>query len=1188
MISSSTLDDSSDSIESEEQDLLLAADEFRRRLIKKGDQATSNQFEPARIAAVLRLLRATVGDHSTRSMRAADRRELPVNLPQRIGRFVMGELVGKGGFGVVHRAHDEVLHRDVAIKVILKSVIGQSLKDEDRVREARSAAKLNHPYLVPLYEVLDDDKHLYLVSEFCEGPTLYQFLLNFKDGLPPSQSVEIAVKLGQAIAHAHGRGLAHRDIKPGNVILPDDDAYARELGPSDEQSPKLPFAPRLTDFGLVLDLDSERDLGREGRLTGTILYMAPEQIMGTVDIDPRRSDIYSLGLLLHQMLTGRLPHQSDSTLTLLEDTCTNELKEVRTSQGAVSRDLEAVCLKALRKNPAQRYESAKQFVDDLVRWQEGREVTARKRPWYERGYCLAKEAPLTTALIVSFVGLAISSSVYFAASNRRLNLQSQGLTLAVEKAKAAELKAIEGAYRSDISQAFSAIAQNNASTALERAREIDDYVPAPMKQRLGLRVVKTLSQAGWSTVDMFDSSIQEIVAVPGTNEFLVAAEGPEVRVYEGVSGGLIEKLKLPEGSLVHALAISSDAKQVAVGLSIPAKYFWSSDDAQVRLFSRKNFDENFESTGKPLTGFVATIDSLAFSVDSQQLVVGTRYEPLDLFTMDKDSQFIRNAKRDRLPATRRNEDLSFVSRPPAKPSGMVSDEVAWMPKTDEIRLFDVASSKIVHQIFIETGHSLRRLTRSIDGRFIAATLQASGEGLLFQVPPSSDTSQPVKRFKLDSNHGELWSIRISDDGRYVVAGTMGGGVVLWDLFEYLDDNGVLSLKDGAKIPLTKFSVLHREPVFAIDVNEQGRIVSGSRDGSVVASHAEENIEAQSNIVLENQSRAADLSPDARSVVIGCNDGSVWRVDIATGSRKLLRSADQKEVTDLAISPDGKIITIGLRGGMVMFTRQNPMTVTSMGQVDTPSKQKVDEWSDADELDWIELPIPAAVSGHELNERMDVDRIRYTPSSKRVCICRSRSHVQWVSLTLPNPTAHPNYHGPTSVDDICIIDEETVLAVGERMRFIDRERTTVQQSFPGFTHTNCQVFDRVNGVIYLGGADGRIRAITPAGKLLRKSRRWAPDYVKIAGNRKIKAIALSPDGANLLTGSDSGDVAIWETSKLRCLGAIWRGEQSHPIEQLDVSRDGNLIMAHECGEGSMDKQNMGRVRLIRLSMQNSVK
>lgn len=1151
----------------EEEHLREAADEFRRRLIENGEQETRANFDPSRIAAVLRLLRATMGDHSTRSMRSANRRELPVDLPQRVGRFVMGELVGRGGFGVVHRAHDEVLHRDVAIKVILKSVIGQSLKDEDRVREARAAAKLNHPYLVPLYEVLDDDEHLYLVSEFCEGPTLYQFLADFPYGLPPRQGVEIAVKLGQAVAHAHGRGLAHRDIKPGNVILPNDDESVDEPTTIVERTETLPFTPRLTDFGLVLDLDSDRDLGREGRITGTILYMAPEQIMGTAGIDARLGDIYSLGLLLHQMLTGRLPHRADSTLTLLEDTCTNEVTEIRPSQGEISRDLEAVCLKALRKNPAERYGSVKQFVDDLIRWQEGREVTARRQRLWERGYRFAAASPVTAALFVSLAAMTLLSSIYFAASNHRLSQQSRELTQAVRSAKAAESKAIEVAYRSDINQAFSALAKQNAASAMARASEMEGYVHDAWKGRFDLRVLKALSQDGWFEVDQFDSPIEEIVAIPATDHFAVAAKGCEVRIYSGSDGTLVETLKVPKDSHVHALAVSSSGSELAVGVAIPADYFWLSDGAEVRLFSNKNTEGVFEPTGKVLTGFAATIDALAFSGDDKHLAVGTRYEPLHVFDLASDSTPIR------LPSTRRNEDLAF-----AQTSDKLGSELMWMPETNEIRLFDIETASIRHQVSIDPNYFFRRISRSHDGRFVVATKHSRSDGFLFRIPDDRGGSEQVEQFKLKNTHGELRSIRVSREGRYVVAGTMGGGVVLWDLQAHFMANGKTVSEPARSIEAVKYRVIHREPVIAVDVNPEGRIVSGSEDGCVAYWHAEVDRESEICVALENQSRAADLAPDGSAVIMGCIDGSVWHYEISSGHRIQLRAADEKRITYLAISPNGAIVTVGCSDGTVMFARRKRL----LG-VKEESMLESSGWGD---IDWTELPRLEELTDLSLAAKTEVARIRYTPSSQYVCLCRGSNHVQWVGLTRPTPEVYPNYHAPTSVQDICILDEERAMTLGDSIRYVDRKQRSAGDSVPGLSYTNCQVFDRANSTIYVGGMDGRIRTINPDGETLKTSRRWSPGNGEVAGNQGITAIVLSPDGANLLTGSDSGDVAIWDTASLRFLGRVWKSEQFGHIERLRVSADGTVIMAHECFMHSVRKQTKGRVRLLRLPIGNN--
>lgn len=229
--------------EDNDSELIRQAALFEERLRADADAVWHAGLDHARIASVLKLLNAVMVPGSTCSLSTASDESHSIELPRTVGRFSVGEMVGRGGFGAVFKAHDSLLHRDVALKAVPQRASLETSCDDFRMREARAAARLNHPSLVPLYEVFEDDRYMYLVSEFCDGPTLSQYMAQNEEPLRPAWAVEITLKLAQAIAHAHGRGLIHRDIKPSNVILVTEHADV-DL---------LPFTPRLSDFELVLD-----------------------------------------------------------------------------------------------------------------------------------------------------------------------------------------------------------------------------------------------------------------------------------------------------------------------------------------------------------------------------------------------------------------------------------------------------------------------------------------------------------------------------------------------------------------------------------------------------------------------------------------------------------------------------------------------------------------------------------------------------------------------------------------------------------------------------------------------------------------------------------------------------------------------------------------------------------------------
>jgi WD40 repeat protein len=311
------------------------------------------------------------------------------------GYELLGEL-GRGGMGVVYKARQVALDRVVALKMILG---GGHAGEQERGRfqvEAEAVARLQHPHIVQVFEVGQAEAGPFLALELVSGGSLAQRLA--AGPLPPREAAWLVGLLARAVQHAHGRGVVHRDLKPANVLL------ARpESAPEGRPAPLTECQPKVTDFGLAKRLDVQSGQTATGAVMGTPSYMAPEQALGQVHAAGPLADVYALGAILYECLTGRPPFVGPSSYATLEQVVAQEPVPLTRLQPSVPRDLETVCLKCLRKEPEKRYPSAEALADDLGRFLEGQPVQARPVGPTERLLKWARRRPAVAGLVLGLV-----------------------------------------------------------------------------------------------------------------------------------------------------------------------------------------------------------------------------------------------------------------------------------------------------------------------------------------------------------------------------------------------------------------------------------------------------------------------------------------------------------------------------------------------------------------------------------------------------------------------------------------------------------------------------------------------------------------------------------------------------------------------------------------------------------------
>ena len=305
-----------------------------------------------------------------------------------LGDYELLEEIGRGGQGVVFRARQKSLNRIVALKVIS---LGQwaSKAHLKRFRlEAEAAARLDHPGIVPIHEVGERDGSCYFSMKFVEGGQLDEVAR--REPMPIRRAVELIAKVARTVHYAHEHGILHRDIKPGNILL---DAKGE---------------PHLTDFGLARLVESESSVTHTLDVLGTPSYMAPEQAVGNNAAISSVTDVYGLGAVLYQLLTGHPPFAGGATYETIKLLLDTEPRQPRLLNPKIDRDLSTICLKCLEKDPKRRYSSALALAEDLERWLKHEPIQARHTGVFTRGRKWVQRNP-TSALLAACSGCSGSS-----------------------------------------------------------------------------------------------------------------------------------------------------------------------------------------------------------------------------------------------------------------------------------------------------------------------------------------------------------------------------------------------------------------------------------------------------------------------------------------------------------------------------------------------------------------------------------------------------------------------------------------------------------------------------------------------------------------------------------------------------------------------------------------------------------
>jgi tRNA A-37 threonylcarbamoyl transferase component Bud32 len=485
--------------------------------------------------------------------------------------------LGRGGMGVVYKARQVGLNRLVALKMIKAGVLAGAAELRRFQNEAEAVALLDHPGIVPVYEVGEHDGQRYFSMKLVDGGNLAERLASFR--AKPRAAAALMIEAAEAVHHAHMRGILHRDLKPANILV-------------DRQG-----HPHITDFGLAKLMESDVELTASGAIMGTPAYMSPEQAAGRRGAMTLATDVYGLGAILYALLTGKAPFGGDSVIETLDAVRTRPPEPPTRRNAEVARDLELICLKCLEKDPADRYPTAQALADDLRRFAAGEPVSVRAAGAVERVAKWARRKPtLAAAYTLGLLSLLLGGLGGAAVWQWRAAERARD---AAARARDSEAKTRAAAERARDGEKTARVAAERARDGEAKAREVAEQLGDKVARLEYGRTMEVAHQE-WREANVGTT----LALLEGTRADL---RGWEWRYVQRLCHSDLLTLREHAGPVVSASPSADGARVVTASGDSTAKVWDARTGAEVLT----------------LKGHADQVTSASFSADGARAVTGS-------------------------------------------------------------------------------------------------------------------------------------------------------------------------------------------------------------------------------------------------------------------------------------------------------------------------------------------------------------------------------------------------------------------------------------------------------------------------------------------------------------------------------------------------------------------------------------